>query len=227
MTPASPLSSPTRLRFILRALALSLVLGAGVSSADRGALTVDVAGGGVATAVPAPGAQVAKSTVSFDASIWLGVRYALSNSLELSASGYFEPPATLFQNDINLETASGFYPGTLRHSFMRFGGQAGARLVFGMAVRFHVGVEVGWCQQLYSKLQHFDVTNPEAAVDYGLSLPDVSRANVVLSPLVGLEWQAGDAWSLSVVPRTQLMVGAGGLSWALILPLQFSWSWYL
>lgn len=204
-----------------------VAVGASGALADRGALSIDVAGGGVATAVPAPGAQGAKSTVAFDASVWLGVRYALSNSLELSASGFFEPPVTVFQNDITLLAESGAYPGTLRHTFMRYGAQAGARLVFGMVVRFHVGLELGWVQQAYSKLSHFDVSKPDGAVDYGLSLQDLSRPNVVVAPLAGFEWQAGDAWSLSVVPRMQLMLGVGGLSWAAIATAQFTWAWFL
>lgn len=211
---------------MLRLLPFALLLLSAPALADRGALTVDIAGGGVATAVPALHAETPKSTLSFDASIWLGGRYALNNVLELSVSGFFEPPATVFQNDVRFVTGSGTYPGTTRHQFLRFGAQAGVRLVLGMRFRFHVGVEAGWCQQAYSKLQHFDVSNAEAAVDYGLSLPDESHANLVLSPLLGVEWAAGDSWSLAVLPRAQLMLG-NGFSWAVIVPLQFSWSWYL
>ena len=208
-----------RLPFALLLISVSVL-------ADRGALTVDVAGGGVAAAVPALHAEIAKSTLSFDASVWLGGRYALNNVFEVSLSGFFEPPATVFQNDVQLATGSGTYPGTTRHQFLRFGAQAGLRLVLGMRIRFHLGVEAGWCQQAYSNLQHFDVSNPEAAVDYGLSLPDESHANLVLSPLLGVEWAAGDSWSLALLPRAQLMLG-NGFSWAVIVPLQFSWSWYL
>lgn len=210
---------------MLRFLSFSLLLSA-AALADRGALTVDVAGGGVATAVPALHAAPSKSTLSFDASIWLGGRYALSNLLEVTASGFFEPPATVFQNDVQLVTGSGTYPGTTRHQFLRFGAQAGLRLVLGMRFRFHLGLEAGWCQKAYSKLQHFDVSNPEAAVDYGLSLPDESHANLVVSPLLGIEWVTGDSWSLSLLPRAQVMLG-NAFSWAIIVPLQFSWSWYL
>ncbi|MDP1918905.1 MAG: hypothetical protein Q8L14_21830 [Myxococcales bacterium] len=208
-----------------RLLLFSLLLSA-AAWADRGALTVDVAGGGVAAAVPALHSETPKSTLSFDASIWLGGRYALGNNFEVTASGFFEPPATVFQNDVRLVAGSGVYPGTTRHQFLRFGAQAGVRLVLGMRFRFHLGVEAGWCQQAYSKLQHFDVSNPEAAVDYGLSLPDESHANLVVSPLIGVEWAAGDSWSLALLPRAQLMLG-NGFSWAVIVPLQFSWSWYL
>ena len=204
---------------------LALVL-SGHAFADRGALSVDVAGGGVATSVPALQSSTAKSTVSFDLSGWVGARYALSNSFELSMTGFLEPPATVYQNDIRLMTVSGTYPGTTRHQLLRFGAQAGARRVLGMRFRLHLGLELGWCQQLYSKLQHFDAAHPEAAVDYGLTLPDESLANFVVSPLVGVEWAAGNQWSVSFMPRAQVMLG-NGISWAVVLPLQLSWSWYL
>ncbi len=210
----------------MRRLLLFPLLLSAAAWADRGALTVDVAGGGVATAVPALHSETPSSTLSFDASIWLGGRYALGNNFEVTASGFFEPPATVFQNDVRLVAGSGVYPGTTRHQFLRFGAQAGVRLVLGMRFRLHLGVEAGWCQQSYSKVQHFDVSNPEAAVDYGLSLPDESHANLVVAPLLGVEWAAGDSWSVALLPRAQLMLGSG-FSWAVIVPLQFSWSWYL
>jgi len=204
---------------------VALVLSA-EAFADRGALSLDVAGGGVATNVPALLSATPKSTVSFDVSGWLGVRYALKNSLELSMTGFFEPPATVYQNDIRLMADSGTYPGTTRHQLLRFGAQAGGRLVWGMRLRLHLGLEFGWCQQLYSKLQHFDVSGSAGAVDYGLTLPDASLASFVVSPLVGVEWAVGNQWSVSFMPRTQLMLG-NAVSWAVVLPLQFTWSWYL
>lgn len=195
--------------------------------ADRGALSVDVAVGGAAVGVPAPLTASPVSTVSFDVSVLAGVRYALSNLVELSVSGFFEPPATLFHNDVTLRLDSGDYPGTLKHELMRYGAQAGARLVFGMRFRFHVGLELGWAQLAYSKLVHYDTRNPEAAVDYGLTLADDTRNHLVVSPVAGIEWAAGDKWSFAVLPRAQLMVGSAAVAWAIILPLQFSWSWYL
>lgn len=204
----------------------AVALLAGAALADRGALTLDVAGGGVVTAAPAPLAKPSASTLSYDGSIWLGARYALTNSIEVTATGFFEPPVTVFQNDITLVTDLGTYPGTLQHRFTRFGAQAGVRLVLGLVWRFHLGVELGWCQQLYGAQRHYDVSNPQAASDYGLQLPDTSEANLVVSPLVGLEWAPGDAWSLSVLPRAQFLIGQR-TSWAVVLPLQFSWSWYL
>ena len=207
---------------------LGLVLSAN-AFADRGALTVDIAGGGSAASVPALMSSTPASppsTVSFDVSGWLGVRYALKNTVELSMTGFFEPPATVYQNDIRLVADSGTYPGTTRHELIRFGAQAGVRLVLGMRFRVHVGLEFGWCQQLYSQLRHFDVLGSSGAVDYGLTLSDASLANLVASPLLGVEWAVGDQWSVSLMPRAQMMLG-NAISWAVVVPLQFSWSWYL
>lgn len=209
----------------MRAPLLAMLLLSSVALADRGALSVDIGGGGVATTVPALQVEVPKSTISFDVSLWLGLRYALKNNLELSVTGFFEPPATIFQNDVRLATSSGTYPGTTRHLFMRGGAQAGARLLFGMRFKLHIGLEAGWCQSVYSEMQHFDVSREEA-VNYGLGLSNVSQPSFVISPLLGIEWVGGDKWSLLVLPRAQLMLG-GPLAWALVIPLQFSWSWYL
>ncbi len=194
--------------------------------ADRGALSLDIGAGGVASAVPALYAEPPKSTVTLSGSFWLGTRYALSNMLELSVTGFFDAPSTVYQNDINLMVDSGSYPGTTQHALWRFGAQGGVRMVFGLRWRFVVGVEVGWAQLLYTQLQHFDVTDPSAAVDYGLQFPEQGVNHFVLSPLLGLEWAAGDHWSLAILPRGQVLVGPR-VSWAVVLPLQFSWSWYL
>ncbi|MFT3714020.1 MAG: hypothetical protein QM817_40685 [Archangium sp.] len=159
-------------------------------------------------------------------SAWLGGRYAISNNFEVTATGFVEPPATVFQNDVNLVTESGRYPGTTRHQFMRFGAQGGVRLVFGMIVRFHLGLELGWSQAMYSGQQHFDVTNAESATNYGLTIPDASIPSAVLSPNLGIEWCFRDNWSLSLLPRAQLQL-ASTVSWAVIVPIQLSWSLYL
>lgn len=211
----------------MRWFSLLVLLWSGLAGADRGALSVDVGAGGVATEVPALHVATPKSTLSFDASFWLGGRYALSNGFEVSVTGFFEPPATVFQNDIEVVGDFGVFPGSTRHHFTRFGAQAGVRLVLGMRIRLHVGLEAGWCQGVYSKLQHFNVSSPEGAVDYGLVLPDVVRGAFVLSPLVGVEWTSADSWSLSLLPRAQFFTAEHGIGWAVIAPVQFSWSWYL
>ena len=206
-----------------------VVLGLFVSlpaRADRRAFSLDLTPGWSVSSMPTPGSTTPRSTISTGPAIWAGARYALSNMFEISAAAYFETPVTIGHNGIVLHTDSGDFAGTLVHQSMRFGAQAGAHAVFGMVWRLHLGFEAGWSQRLYTSLQMIDDQDPGNATDYGLTLSNTSRGNFVLSPLVGIEWVAGDHWSVALMPRAQFLLG-GDFAWAVILPLQFSYSWYL
>jgi hypothetical protein len=210
---------------------LSLLLAvASVSFADRGALSVDASASFAARSVPAPMAETPQSVVSLAPIFFVGGRYALSNSLEVSATGFGEVPVTVWHNPTTLVTDSGSFPGALRSTAFRFGGQAGARLVLGMVFKFVAGLEVGLSHQVLSSLKLVDLTTTAAEdgafLAYDLPLKDVPQTQFVVSPLLGVEWAAGDAWSLSLLLRAQLLLG-GPPTWAVTLPLQFSWSWYL
>ncbi|PTL85051.1 hypothetical protein DAT35_08405 [Vitiosangium sp. GDMCC 1.1324] len=63
-------------------------------------------------------------------------------------------------------------------------------------------------------------------MDYGVQLADVNRLNLVLSPVVGLRWAAGDQWSVAVTPRAQFLLGADP-TMALVVLVTLSWIWYL
>lgn len=208
----------------------TLLLACTAARAERGALSLDVAGGGVAELVPAPYvAPGSRSTLCISAAAELGLRYAVSHSAELSLTGFALAPAALYQNRATVLLDTGSYPGTLQHQYLRFGASAGARLVLGLRLRFVLGLEAGWSHAILWGLQHWDV-RPDGAVPYSLELRTVTREALLLSPLLGLEWAAGDHWSLSLLPRAHVLVPVGGregLSWAIILPLQWSWSWYL
>jgi hypothetical protein len=209
-----------------RLLPLVVLLVASVASADRRALSVDVAGSWNGGVVPAPQAVTPTSTLGFGPAVWLGLRYGLTHSLEATVTGFFETPTTMFHNGLTLRTGSGDFTGTLQHSTTRFGGLAGARFVFGLVWRVHVGVEVGLSQRLNTGLVHIDDRDASAPVDYGLGLSNTALTQLALSPVVGLEWQAGDHFSFALLPRAQLLVG-GPFAWTVVLPLQFSWSWFL
>lgn len=213
-------------RHFVPALLLLVVLAATPAAADRRAASVDVAGGLTATPVSAPGAQPAKSTASTSASVWLGLRYALSNQLELTATGFYEPSVAVYQNGMVLHDAAGDFPGTLAHGFGRVGGQGGARFVTGLVWRFVAGLEVGAARRSWTNLAMLDDRIPTSPVDYGLTIPNRTDWSFVLAPTVGVEWAGGDHWSIAVLPRAQLLL-AKDVSWAVVLPLQFSWSWYL
>ncbi len=209
-----------------RLLVLTLLSLASLASADRRALSVDVAGSWNGGAVPAPMAAAPKSTLGFGPAVWAGARYGLSHNLEATATAFFETPTTMFHNGLTLRSAGSDFVGTLEHSTMRFGGLVGARFVFGLVWRVHVGFEAGVSQRLNTQLRMIDDRDPSTPVDYGLGLANTAQTQLALSPVVGLEWQAGDHYSFSVLPRAQVLVG-GPLAWSVIVPLQFSWSWFL
>lgn len=214
-----------------RHAAILLALVATSAAADRGALSLDVGAGGTAEAVPAPYSATPAATTCYTGIAQLGVRYALANPLELTLGGFVAIPGTVYQNGVTVSLDTGTYPGTLQHQYLRFGTTAGARLVVGITLRFVLGVEAGWSHTILSRLEHWDDTQPGGAVGYGLELADVARDYLLVSPLIGLEWAAGDHWSLSLLPRLQLLLSLDGAfaaaAWAIVLPLQFSWSWYL
>jgi len=210
-----------------RCLALLVALmGTNSALADRRAFSADLAGSWNAGAVAAPMAASPKSTIGLGPAVWLGARYGITHSLEVTATGFFETPTTMFHNGLTLRTSSGDFVGTLQHTTTRFGGLVGARAVFGLVWRVHLGVEVGVSQRLNTQLRMIDDRDPSTPVDYGLGLANTSQMQLALSPVVGLEWQAGDHYSFSVLPRAQVLVG-GPLAWTVIVPLQFSWSWFL
>jgi hypothetical protein len=70
--------------------------------------------------------------------------------------------------------------------------------------------------------------NAASVAPYPLAPPlaDVSLDNVVVAPLASVEWMAGDHYSFSLTPRIQLVLGKEPTV-AVMVPLVFSWSWYL
>lgn len=210
---------------LARLAAVVLTLLAGGALADRGAVSVEAGGGMSGLVVAAPYATEAKPLNSLAPAVLVGGRYALRDSLEVSGSAYFEFPVALWHNGVTVVTPNGSFPGSLTHQMYRYGGQAGARFVLGMVWRLHLGLELGWSHRVYSGFQHIDDTGA-ALVDYKLGLPDFSTDNLVVAPVVGLEWAAGDHWSLAIMPRAQALLGPDA-TFALVVPLTFSWSFYL
>lgn len=204
---------------------VAVVLAASSALADRGAITIDAGGGLTALVLPAPFANPSKSVTSSAPTAWIGGRYALSNSLEVGASVFYEPSVNIFHNGVTVETRNGQFPGTLNHQLQRYGGLFGARYLRGMVFRFTAGLELGWSHRVYSGFRHIDDSNAANPVDYGLDLPAFTTDNVVIAPLAGVEWAAGDHWSISLLPRFELLVGPD-MTYAFTVPLVVSWSWY-
>lgn len=209
----------------LRPLFIAFVLAAPAVFGDRGAITVDVGGGLTALSVAAPFADPSKRLTSSAPVAWLGGRYAFSNSFEVGAAGFYEPSVNLFHNGVNVESRNGSFPGTLNHQLHRYGGLLGARYVRGMVFRFTAGLDLGWSHRVYGGFRHIDDTDATNPVDYGLDLPAFTTDNLIIAPLAGVEWAAGDHWSISVLPRFELLVGPD-MTYAVTVPLVISWSWY-
>jgi hypothetical protein len=155
----------------------------------------------------------------------VGLRYGLRNDLELTASGFYEAEAGYTHPGATVSTGAGGFTGTLSSRTSRWGVLAGARYVTGLVLRIHVGAEIGWAQQSYTKLDLIDVSDPSNPHTFGLGLANRSKGAMVIAPLAGVEWQFTDRWSVSFTPRVQVMIGGVGRV-AVVLPVSLGWSWY-
>jgi hypothetical protein len=208
-------------------LALASLGSASLARADRGALTLDIGTGLTVLAVPAPYAENPKSQLGTMLPIWFGSRYALSHSVEVAASILYEPKVTYLHSNATVTTSSnGSFQGSLQHNLTQYGGLVGVRFVHGFVFRLCAGMEVGLSVRNYSQVQHFDVSNPSGPTDWGLNLKDFTVTNGVLAPLAGIEWAFADHFSVSFMPRVQILLGRES-TFAVTAPLLFSWSWYL
>ena len=212
----------------MRAAVILIALVSGPALADRGALSADLGAGFEGMTVPAPYVQGAKSTSGAVPALTLGTRYALRNWLEVSLSGFFAFPITYWHNGGTVTTPYGELPGSLSHELLSYGGAVGARLVHGEEVRLVVGCELGWVHRAYSQFAVWNDANPSNVAPYPLSPPlaSVGVDSAVLAPLAGVEWAAGDHYSLSFLPRLQILMGSEKTI-GVLLPITFSWNWFI
>lgn len=194
--------------------------------ADRGALTFEVAP--ALTLFPSLDPPLGKGpglTGTAGGGL-LGVRYGLRNDLELSATVFYELAADYSHHGVRYSTGGLTLPGVLESRASRYGALVGARLVWGRIWRFHLGAEVGWAHQTFENLDLIDVSAPASVHSYGLGLKGRSRDALILTPLVGVEWQVSDRWSVTFTPRLEVMVGGVGRV-GLVVPVGVGYSWYL
>ena len=202
--------------------------------ADRGALSIELGAGGAGALLPAPPPPdftltTTKTTPITSAAAWLGARYALSNSLELELTGFYEPAVQVFHNGVVLEATTpprSSFPGTLSHRDTGYGALAGIRWLHGDVWRLTAACEVGWARSSFTGFVHYDDRSPSGAVDYRLALRDLVVDSALLSLGGGLEWAFADRMSLAVQPRIRLAVGPSVVP-SVVVPLVFSYSWYL
>lgn len=206
-------------------IGLALLLAPLTARADHGALTLDLGGGVTALALRPPYAESGSASWTVTLSVSAGVRYGLTNAIELTLGGFYDLPAQVSHPGASIPTVdSGTFTGTLEYELSGFGVLAGARYVTGLVVRLWVGGEVGWSHRSYSGLQLRDPARP-GAPDFGLGLPDLALDSLVLQPAIGLEWAFADHWSASLLLRLTALLGpdpACGLSGSVVI----SYGWF-
>ena len=207
------------------AVAFALIW-ANSARADKYALSIDAGAGAAAHSVAAPFTTSSPREWGSGFTFWLGSRYAVTNGLEVSASGFFEPSAPYYHSGAVVETDNGRFSGTLAHRYQRFGAVAGARVLLGSVVRLVAGLELGWCRRSFSDFHHYDVSDPAEPQDYQLGLPDFTTDNLLLVPTLGVEWAFADHLSVALLPRLHWLVGPEP-TLALTGTLTFSYAWYL
>jgi hypothetical protein len=193
--------------------------------ADRGALTVEVSP--VLTWWPSMGPAVGSGSGvnGTTGGALIGVRYALRNDLEFTASGFYERPADFTNTGTTVDTDAGPLTGTLTAQTSRWGLLAGARWVHGFVWRWFVGGELGWAQESSTRIDLINTADPTNPQSFGLGIADASKGSFVISPLAGVEWQIKDHWNVAFVPRLQLMPG-GSANFGVLLPVSIGYSWY-
>ena len=206
--------------------ASATLLAAGAAWADRGALSLDLGGGATVLRIAAPYVTTPSTAWAISPAFNVGLRYALTNAVEFSVAGYYELPAHFAYPDVAVQPPdSEPLPGTLSHDLARFGVTAGLRYVFGTVLRPFVGLEGGWSHRAYSNVHHLN-TNVQPNQDYNLGLSDFGTDNLLVQPLVGLEWAFSDHASVSVIARVPILLGPEatvGVSASIV----FSYSWFL
>jgi hypothetical protein len=211
------------LRCVLAALAgVALLAGPERAPADRGAFTVEGGPAGRLGSMP-PSAGTGDAVTGTTGGGTLGVRFALTHRLELHARGFYDAPATFVHFPVVVSTGSGEQTGALTQDVSRWGVAAGARfIVTGLVWRVPVGVELGWA---HTRITDRAFVNPADGTPLGEPLGTQSREQLLIAPFLGLEWEATDHLSFSVLPRLEFVTGTPSTV-GVVVPVMVGWSWY-
>jgi hypothetical protein len=155
----------------------------------------------------------------------IGTRYALTHNLEINGAIDWYAPAWFYNDNTVISISNGVFTGQLQSQLSAYSVQVGAQYVTGLVWRLRAGALVGWLHRSYTQIDLIDVSQPGAPRSYGLGLGSSEFDNLVVSPIVGIEWLFGDHLSLAVTPRVEVVVGSPGAVW-LSIPLTISYSWY-
>ena len=192
--------------------------------ADRGALSLD--GGAVVTGVRVgPAVGEGDSVTGALVGVTIGTRYAFAHHLEICGTIDWYAPAWFYNDNTVISTSNGVFTGQLQSQLSAYSVQVGAQYVTGLIWRLRAGALVGWLHRSYTQIDLIDVSQPGAPRSFGLGLGSRTVDNLVVSPIVGIEWLVGDHFSLAVTPRVEVVVGSPGAVW-LSIPLTLSYSWY-
>jgi hypothetical protein len=211
----------------IRAVIVAAALGLAptMAAADRGALTLEL-GPAVSALAASPSQGTGSSVLGTGAGGTAGIRYGISNRFELAATGFWEAPANYFHSGVEMGSATGTVRGTLSERTQRYGALAGVRFVHGYVWRLHLGAELGWAHEGYTRRDLIDVSVPGNEHSFGLGLRDRATDSLVLAPVAGVEWQFTDHWTVSVMPRLQFVVG-GVNRLGLLVPVTIGYTWYV
>jgi hypothetical protein len=204
--------------------AAATLLAATPAVADGGALSFDLSAGVSGLNVAAPYAANGSNTFGVGFEAMLGMRYAITNAVEVTAAAYYQPNTGYSHGGVTVAPPDTlpFANGSLTHSLYLFGLLGGARYVTGSVWKLVVGLELGWCHRVYSSFVFVD----SHGVQQNLGLQDFSTDNIVFQPLVGVEWAFADHWSASLIPRFTVLIGPDATVGVSLL-LSFSYSWFL
>ena len=209
---------------VIVCFALTAIFSTSAARADRGALSIEAGGALAAVRVAAP--YSTGSVVGSVSALNLGARYAVANSLELSARVFYEPSTPFYVHGVTttLGTSGSLSAGLITHVRTQ-GALLGARVLHGNVWRFIASAEAGIAQVSFTGQDLVDESNPKGIRSLALHPSDASRSSFALAPGVGVEW-VGDRLGISFVPRLELLLGTRS-SWAIVAPLTVSWDFYL
>jgi opacity protein-like surface antigen len=208
-----------------RSIAVVLLFGPVAAAGDRGALTLEL-GPALSVLAASPSQGSGPVMMGKNAGANLGVRYGVSNEVELAASAYWEAPVSYYHPHVEMGSAVGTVRGTLGERTSGYGALLGLRLVKGYLWRLHLGMDLGLARRSYARRDLIDVSDPSNPHSFGLGLGDHQVTAFVLAPVAGVEYQLTDHWAVAAMPRLEVLLG-GANRVEVLVPISIGYSWYV